>query len=35
MTVQLHLVHLEQARALTQSGGGVLFPEDVGPLRWM
>ncbi|NQE61504.1 hypothetical protein E1H18_1760 [Caulobacter sp. RHG1] len=35
MTVQLHLVRLGQARALTQSGGGVLFPEDFSPLRWM
>lgn len=35
MAVRFLLVRLGQARALTQTGGGMLFPEDVGPFRWM
>lgn len=35
MSVRFHVIHLGQARALTQAGTGTLFPEDVGLLRWM
>lgn len=35
MVVRFHLICLGQAAALTQAGGGMLVPEDFGPLRWM
>jgi hypothetical protein len=35
MTVRFHLICLGRACALTQAGGGMLVPEDFGPVRWM
>lgn len=35
MIVRFQLLCLGKARGLTQAGGGFLFPEDVGVLRWM
>jgi hypothetical protein len=35
MHVRFHLIRLGRAVTLTKAGGGMLVPEDFGPLRWM